>query len=102
MSRYFNEPLTCPSHFAEIFERGIDPDVEDETKINHWHSQVPQTQADWPKFQEIVDYEERVRDRVRRVYEEYEGKWERKMARVLMMVYEHEMLVRSTSTLFKG
>ncbi|GAA6013912.1 hypothetical protein JCM11491_000470 [Sporobolomyces phaffii] len=92
LSRYFNEPLTGPAHFADIFERGIDPDVEDQTKIGHWHSEVPQSEKDWPKFEEIVAYEERVRDRVRRVYEEYEGKWERKLARVLMMVFEHEMM----------
>ncbi|GAA5912968.1 uncharacterized protein JCM6883_006273 [Sporobolomyces salmoneus] len=97
LSRYFNDPLTSPAHFADIFERGIDPDVEDQTKINHWHSEVPQTEKDWPQFEEIVAYEERVRDRVRRVYEEYDGKWERKMARVLMMVYEHEMMHFETS-----
>lgn len=91
LSRYFNKPLTSPAHFADIFERGIDPDVQDQTKIGHWHSEVPQTDEDWPKFEEIVEYEERVRERVRKVYEEHDGKWDRKLARVLMMVFEHEM-----------
>jgi len=91
LSRYFNKPLTSPAHFADIFERGIDPDVQDQTKIGHWHSEVPQTDEDWPKIEEIVEYEERVRERVRKVYEEHDGKWDRKLARVLMMVFEHEM-----------
>jgi len=97
LSRYFKEPLTSPAHFADIFERGIDPDVQDQTKIGHWHSEVPQTDEDWPKFEEIVEYEERVRERVRKVYEEHDGRWDRKMARVLMMVFEHEMMHFETS-----
>ncbi|GAA5944797.1 uncharacterized protein JCM15063_001669 [Sporobolomyces koalae] len=97
LSRHLNEPLTEPVHFADIFERGIDPDVDDETKIGHWHSEVPKADKDWPSFDEIVAYEERVRERVRRVYEEHEGKWERKLARVLQMVFEHEMMHFETS-----
>ncbi|GAA5905979.1 hypothetical protein JCM5296_001307 [Sporobolomyces johnsonii] len=97
LSRYFNEPLTSPAHFADIFERGIDPNVDDPSIIGHSHSQVPQTDADWPKFEEIVEYEHSVRERVRRVYDEHEGKWERKLARVLMMVFEHEMMHHETS-----
>ncbi|GAA5920253.1 hypothetical protein JCM1841_000446 [Sporobolomyces salmonicolor] len=97
LSRYFNEPLTSPAHFADIFERGIDPNVDDPSVIGHSHSEVPQTETDWPKFEEIVEYEHNVRQRVRRVYEEHEGKWERKLARVLMMVFEHEMMHHETS-----
>ncbi|GAA5868052.1 hypothetical protein JCM8547_000789 [Rhodosporidiobolus lusitaniae] len=94
LSRILNEPLTEPAHFAEIFERGIDPNVEDPNQVNHWHSEVPQTEADWPKMEEIVEYERKVRQRVTSVYERYEkvGKMSRRMARVLMMVYEHEMM----------
>ncbi|GAA5902514.1 hypothetical protein JCM6882_002772 [Rhodosporidiobolus microsporus] len=91
LSRMLNEPFTEPAHFTEIFERGIDPDV-DEGECKHWHSEVPQTDADWPQMDEIVDYERRVRERVRSVYERFEGKWTRRMARVLMMTLEHEQM----------
>ncbi|GAA6059119.1 hypothetical protein JCM10212_003866 [Sporobolomyces blumeae] len=99
LSRHFSEPLTAPTHFAEIFERGIDPDVDDSTKIGHWHSEVPKDENAWPEFDEIVEYEERVRERVRKVYEERAavGNWDRRLARVLMMVFEHEMMHFETS-----
>ncbi|GAA5833679.1 hypothetical protein JCM11251_003203 [Rhodosporidiobolus azoricus] len=91
LSRMLNEPFTSPAHFTEIFERGIDPDV-DEGECKHWHSEVPQTEADWPKFEEICEYEQRVRARVRAVYDKFEGKWTRRMARVMMMTLEHEQM----------
>lgn len=33
ISRYLKEPYTEPSNFATIFERGIDPDMDDPTKV---------------------------------------------------------------------
>ncbi|BGP66237.1 hypothetical protein NBRC10512_005478 [Rhodotorula toruloides] len=92
LSRYFSEPLTSPSHFADLFERGIDPCTDEPDKINHWHSEVPAEEEGWPAMEEIVQYERRVRDRVREVYAKFEGRWERRLARVLMMVFEHEMM----------
>lgn len=91
LARYFNEPLTEPAHFADIFERGIDPCVDDPNTITHWHSEVPKEEACWPTLQEITAYEASVRDRVRKVYAEHEGRWTTKLARVLMMTFEHEM-----------
>ncbi|BGP74099.1 hypothetical protein NBRC10513v2_007531 [Rhodotorula toruloides] len=92
LSRYFSEPLTQPQHFADLFERGIDPCTDEPDKINHWHSEVPVEEEGWPAMEEIVQYEQRVRERVRSVYAKYEGRWERRLARVLMMVFEHEMM----------
>lgn len=97
LARYFNEPLTEPAHFADIFERGIDPCVDDPETVTHWHSEVPKDEACWPSLQEITSYEASVRDRVRKVYAEYEGKWTTKLARVLMMTFEHEMCDLSAS-----
>ncbi|BGP43762.1 hypothetical protein JCM10449v2_007819 [Rhodotorula kratochvilovae] len=91
LSRYFNEPLTEPQHFADIFERGIDPNV-DSQECTHWHSAVPESKDAWPSVQEICAYEERVRERVKKVYAENEGKWTRKLGRVLQMVFEHEAM----------
>lgn len=83
---YFSESLTSPEHFADLFERGIDPDCADPSQINHWHSEVPTEASKWPAVEEIVEYEHRVRERVKAVYGENEGKWTRGLARVLMMV----------------
>ncbi|GAA6017455.1 hypothetical protein JCM10207_008231 [Rhodosporidiobolus poonsookiae] len=91
LSRLLNEPLTEPAHFADIFERGIDPDV-DTNECTHWHSEVPQTENDWPKMDEIVAYERKIRERVKSTYDKFEGRWTRKASRVLMMVFEHEMM----------
>ncbi|GAA5988472.1 hypothetical protein JCM11641_007161 [Rhodosporidiobolus odoratus] len=91
LSRLLDEPLTSPSHFSDIFERGIDPNV-DSGECAHWHSEVPQTETDWPQMSEIVEYERKVRHRVRDVYVKFEGKWTTRMARVLMMVLEHEQM----------
>ncbi|KWU42457.1 hypothetical protein RHOSPDRAFT_21167 [Rhodotorula sp. JG-1b] len=97
LARYFGEPLTEPAHFADIFERGIDPCVDDPETVTHWHSEVPKDEACWPSLQEITAYEASVRDRVRKVYAEHEGKWTTKLARVLMMTFEHEMMHWETS-----
>lgn len=92
LSRYLNEPLTEPSHFADLFERGVDPDV-DSQECTHWHSQVPQSDDGWPSLQEIAAYDERSRERVKKVYADNEGKWTRRLGRVLQMAFEHEACV---------
>ncbi|ORY82904.1 histidine-specific methyltransferase [Leucosporidium creatinivorum] len=91
ISRYFQEDLTAPANFADIFERGIDPDCEEPSKVNHWHSEVPE-EGKWPSVEEVVAYEASVRERVRKVYQQEEGKWTRRLARVMMMVFEHEAM----------
>ncbi|BGP55830.1 hypothetical protein JCM8202v2_003437 [Rhodotorula sphaerocarpa] len=97
LSRYFDEPLTEPAHFADIFERGIDPCVDAPETVTHWHSEVPEEEACWPTIEEITAYEARVRERVRNVYARHEGNWTTKLARVLMMTFEHEMMHWETS-----
>ncbi|GAA6009429.1 uncharacterized protein JCM10292_004289 [Rhodotorula paludigena] len=97
LSRYFNEPLTEPAHFADIFERGIDPNVDNPDEVTHWHSEVPQNDDGWPAIEKIVEYERKIRERVRKVYAEHEGRWTRKLARILMMVFEHEAMHWETS-----
>lgn len=52
--------------------------------MNHWHSEVPCEEAGWPKVEEIVEYEQRVRERVRKTYAE--GKMTNRLARIMMMV----------------
>src|ERR1700743_2727484 len=50
-------------YFQRIFERGIDPDV-DNPELCHAHSEIPD---EWPPVEDIVVYQEKVRERVRTV-----------------------------------
>lgn len=79
-----------------MFERGIDPNMEDPSKV-HAHSVVPTKMEDWPQVEEIVDYRDRVRARLQGIYRDRldgnEAKdIDRRLVRVLQMVYEHEVM----------
>ena len=83
VSRCIGAPLTSPAYFAEIFERGIDPDMEDTSIVNP-HSVVPDT---WPDLNEILPYRDSVRDRIRNLLKNEKG-ISGKLARVLWYVTE--------------
>ncbi|EIW74660.1 DUF323 domain-containing protein [Coniophora puteana RWD-64-598 SS2] len=98
LSRLLGEPHTKPVHFKEIFERGIDPNVDDPTQC-HSHSEVPQCDEEWPTLSTIIAFRNAVRDRLLGVYDDIEsGKLTltRKIARVLHMTLEHEGLHAET------
>ncbi|KAF9901749.1 hypothetical protein BX616_002167 [Lobosporangium transversale] len=105
LSRVLNEEYSEPKYFNLIFERGIDPDVDDPTKC-HAHSEVPDT---WPEIESIIDFRDRVRKRLFAVMDNKEKyPMTRRLARVLFMAFEHEvmhletlmyMLVQSPNTL---
>lgn len=66
--------------------------MDDPTKI-HAHSEVPVEEADWPLLSEVLAFRDRVRARLRGIYDDLEsGKMEltRRAGRVLFMGYEHE------------
>ncbi|KAI8072481.1 hypothetical protein BC940DRAFT_330631 [Gongronella butleri] len=95
--------LTEPTEFADIFERGIDPDMEDPSICNP-HSEVPEHEKDWPKVARILDYQHRVRHRVRKLllhweaesYKSADAAWlissRQRPARVMWMCFEHEAM----------
>lgn len=83
LSRHFDEPLTEPAFFAQIFERGIDPNVNDPTQINHSHSIIPTKDEDWPTIDEVIAYSHHVRARVLAAYER---PMTRRLGRLLCMV----------------
>ncbi|KAI0648157.1 hypothetical protein C8Q79DRAFT_556266 [Trametes meyenii] len=92
LSRLLKEPDTEPVEFKYIFERGIDPIVDDPTQC-HPHSEVPQRDEDWPALPTILQFQTCVRERVMNLYRDIEsGKvtLTRKIARVLFMTHEHE------------
>ncbi|KAJ3253699.1 hypothetical protein HK103_000357 [Boothiomyces macroporosus] len=77
-------------YFAEIFERGIDPIMEDPSKC-HSHSKVPTV---WPKVQEILDFTAGVRNRLELLLQE--GNLTKKQIRAMTMCFEHEALHMET------
>lgn len=96
LSRLLKEPHTEPDNFKYIFERGIDPHVDDPSQC-HPHSEVPKEDDEWPSLDSILAFRDRVRARLRSVYErlesgdlEKQGVPTRKAQRVLWMTYEHE------------
>ena len=77
---------TQPSSYRQIFERGIDPDVDNPEKC-HAHSEIPDA---WPPSEEILSFQERVRDRARTIYEDGNAPKDAKICRALWLGFEHE------------
>ncbi|EIW71173.1 hypothetical protein TREMEDRAFT_42626 [Tremella mesenterica DSM 1558] len=98
LTRMTNGVHTEPEHFKYIFERGIDPDVEDPTKV-HAHSEVPTAQEEWPSLDEILAFRDRVRARVHEIYTQLASgqmEYSRHIGRVLFMTFEHEAMHAET------
>ncbi|KZF23160.1 hypothetical protein L228DRAFT_237753 [Xylona heveae TC161] len=104
LTRATAEAPTEPSYYREIFERGIDPDVDNPEQC-HAHSEIPDT---WPAAKEIIGYQNRVRERVDRYYKRNLAQTNRHLGRSLWLGFEHEamhletllyMLLQSEKTL---
>ncbi|KAG6003635.1 Ergothioneine biosynthesis protein 1 [Claviceps maximensis] len=79
---------TDPASYYAIFERGIDPDVDNPDKC-HDHSEVPK---EWPAVEDIVAYQGRVRDRLIEIYHQGVHEIARKVARAIWVSFEHEAM----------
>lgn len=77
---------TNPGIYHQMFERGIDPDVDDPENC-HAHSEIPDT---WPPVQEILDFQARVRSRMRSLYQSNNVREDRKVGRATWLAFEHE------------
>lgn len=75
-----------PSSYRNIFQRGIDPDV-DNPEYCHAHSEIPDT---WPPVQEILNFQAIVRNRVRLLFKNKKVETDRKLGRALWLGFEHE------------
>ncbi|KAF9889559.1 hypothetical protein FE257_007269 [Aspergillus nanangensis] len=82
------EKPTEPKAYQSIFERGIDPDVDDPKKC-HSHSEIPD---EWPSHSDIVDYQERVRNRVKSIFQREDLEKTRRLGEALWIGFEHEVL----------
>ncbi|KAJ3519183.1 hypothetical protein NM208_g14225 [Fusarium decemcellulare] len=79
---------TDPAYYYSIFERGIDPDVDNPEKC-HTHSEIPD---EWPPIEEIFVYQSRVRSRVQALYKDGPNKIPRDVARAIWVGFEHELM----------
>ncbi len=77
---------TEPSSYPRIFERGIDPDVDDPSMC-HAHSEIP---TEWPPVEEIADFQARVRERTTKIYEDGSVETNMKVGRAMWLAFEHE------------
>lgn len=77
-----------PAHYHNMFERGIDPDV-DNPELCHEHSELPDT---WPPLEEMLDYQARVRGRIIDALTSGQASTGRKLARSLWLAFEHEAM----------
>lgn len=79
-------PPCEPSYYSQIFERGIDPDV-DNPEHCHAHSEIPD---EWPPLQEILAYQDQVRAKVERLIKGQDIP--RHIGRALWIGFEHEIM----------
>ena len=86
LARATNGTPTEPSYYRRIFERGIDPDVDNPEKC-HAHSEIPD---DWPPVEEILTFQDGVRERTKKLYETMAAAIDRKVGRALWIGFEHE------------
>ncbi|KAG7090977.1 hypothetical protein E1B28_010044 [Marasmius oreades] len=92
LSKAIGGQPTEPRYFWNIFERGIDPHVDDPDHC-HNHSEVPECDEDWPTLTRVLEFRNGVRARLGCLYDDLtSGRREvtRNIARTLVMTYEHE------------
>lgn len=84
------------ARFDEVFDRGIDPDVDDPAKV-HAHPEVP---AEWPALRDVLEYRDRVRAQILASLDDVgDAPVTEVMAengRVLLMALEHEQMHQET------
>jgi len=98
ISKVLKEPNTEPEHYKYLFERGIDPDVDDPEQC-HPHSEVPNKLEDWPSLPDILQFQGRVRARLMSLYDDIDSGRRlltRRLGRLLFMTVEHEAMHAET------
>ncbi|KAL8872531.1 MAG: hypothetical protein Q9174_001851 [Haloplaca sp. 1 TL-2023] len=86
LTRATEKPATEPHSYRAIFERGIDPDVDNPEKC-HAHSEIPE---EWPPVTDILEYQTKVRSRVGSLFSKGHDKVPSKVGRALWLAFEHE------------
>ncbi|KAJ4352528.1 uncharacterized protein N0V89_007877 [Didymosphaeria variabile] len=79
---------TEPASYTRIFERGIDPDVENPDQC-HDHSEIPEA---WPPLEEVLKFQDAVRVRTRALYDSVAAHDNARVSRALWLAFEHEAM----------
>jgi formylglycine-generating enzyme required for sulfatase activity len=74
--------------YQQIFERGIDPDV-DNPELCHSHSEIPD---EWPPEEAILAFQSRVRAQVRGLYDDKAFESNHAVQKALWIGFEHEVM----------
>lgn len=88
MARATNGQASDPAYFWQIFERGIDPDVDNPEKC-HSHSEIPES---WPPLEEILAHQQTVREKAEALYESGAVKSNSRVAQAMWLGFEHEAM----------
>lgn len=88
ISKATDGQLTEPESYASIFERGIDPDVDNPEKC-HDHSKIPD---EWPPVKDILRYQTAVRNRARALLQHSPTLTDRRVHEALWIGFEHEAM----------
>ncbi|KAF2829516.1 hypothetical protein CC86DRAFT_286753 [Ophiobolus disseminans] len=88
LARSTDEGPSDPAFFWKIFERGIDPDVEDPTKC-HDHSEIPE---EWPPLVDILEHQQTVRKRAEALYASGKVESNTRVTRAMWLGFEHEAM----------
>ncbi|KAF5018483.1 hypothetical protein F66182_9537 [Fusarium sp. NRRL 66182] len=88
LTKTTGQPPTDPATYYSIFERGIDPDVDNPEQC-HTHSEIPD---EWPPVEEITAYQARVRSRLQNLYKDGADKIPRHIGRAIWVGFEHELM----------
>ena len=88
LTKTTKQPPSEPEYFYSIFERGIDPDV-DNPELCHSHSEIPD---EWPPLNEILTYQNRVRSRLLGLYAGGQETIPRHVGRAIWVGFEHELM----------
>ncbi|CZT00001.1 related to TAD2-tRNA-specific adenosine deaminase 2 [Rhynchosporium graminicola] len=86
LTKATKQPMCEPSYFPKIFERGIDPDVDNPERC-HDHSEVPE---EWPPVDEILSYQKQVRAKIEKLTAA--KNIPRDIGRSLWIGFEHEIM----------
>lgn len=88
MARATDGKPTEPAYFWQIFERGIDPDVDDPKKC-HAHSEIPES---WPPLEEILTHQRAIREKAESLYASEAVVKSHRVARAMWLGFEHEAM----------
>lgn len=88
MARATSGKATDPAYFWQIFERGIDPDVDDPEKC-HTHSEIPDS---WPPLDEILMHQQTIREKAEALYVSGAVDRSPRVGRAMWLGFEHEAM----------